>query len=329
MIKFLARLFPQKGELLATLNIVSTGPGAGKTCLAGALATGFRAKERTVAYYKPLSVNPEADPDVEFIGRLLGSSGLSQATVPAPFDQPIDSHHPPTRLSETRREEIAEAVVGMEADFDEVLIEWAAPAVPPGQPVWLVHSCPSGQKYEEMAALLSGESEKYGDHLTGVVINNVPRHRAHEVEDKVVAPLRNLGLPLLGAIPEDREMLALTFRQVAEYLGGRWVEEPADMELCIDRFLIGGNILDSGPNYFGRYPHQAIIARAERPDIQMASLMCNTRLLVLTGGQEPTEYIPGGGTEAERLTAAGGRQYPGGSRVAGGPAGRGKSLWGA
>ena len=86
-------------------------------------------------------------------------------------------------------------------------------------------------------------------------------------------------------------MLALTLGQVADFLGGNWVEEPSDAELWIDRFLIGGNIMDSGPNYFGRYPNQAVITRTARPDIQLASLMCNTRFLVLTGGGEPTEYI--------------------------------------
>ena len=86
-------------------------------------------------------------------------------------------------------------------------------------------------------------------------------------------------------------MLALTLQQVAEFLEGQWVEAPSDPDRWVDRFLIGGNILDSGPNYLGRFPHQAVITRAARPDIQMASLMCDTRLLVLTEGEEPTEYI--------------------------------------
>ena len=38
--------------------------------------------------------------------------------------------------------------------------------------------------------------------------------------------------------------------------------------------------MDSGPSYFGRYQNQAVITRAERPDIQMASLMCDTKCLV-------------------------------------------------
>ena len=86
-------------------------------------------------------------------------------------------------------------------------------------------------------------------------------------------------------------MLSITMDQLAQQLDGRWELKPSDNQAWVDRFLIGGNIMDSGAGYFGRYSHQAVITRAERPDIQMACLMQNTRCLVLTGGARPTEYI--------------------------------------
>ena len=49
--------------------------------------------------------------------------------------------------------------------------------------------------------------------------------------------------------------------------------------------------MDAGPSYFGRHSSQAVITRAERPDIQMASFTGDTKCLILTGGTEPTEYI--------------------------------------
>ena len=165
------------------------------------------------------------------------------------------------------------------------------PALPPDQPTLLVHSHTGGQDLAAALEMVSEECERYGNGVSGIVINNVGRHRGTEVEIRLVTPLRSRGLPVLGAIPEDREMLSLTLEQVADFLEGEWVQEPEDPQLWVDRFLIGGNIMDSGPNYFGRYAHQAVITRAQRPDIQMASLMCDTRFLVLTGGEEPTEYI--------------------------------------
>ena len=49
--------------------------------------------------------------------------------------------------------------------------------------------------------------------------------------------------------------------------------------------------MDAGPNYFGRFEHQAVITRGGRPDIQMASLAQETRCLILTGGVEPIDYV--------------------------------------
>ena len=88
-------------------------------------------------------------------------------------------------------------------------------------------------------------------------------------------------------------MLAVTVNQIADHLAGRFVEEPdnADEDAWVERLLLGGNIMDSGAIYFGRLPNQAVITRAARPDIQLASLTPNTHCLVLTGGGEPTEYI--------------------------------------
>ena len=276
---------------MATLNIVSTRPGAGKTCLAGSLAQREAARGRRVAYYKPLAVDPVTDPDLAFMAGMLEGLGSPQDPVPPPFDQPIDPHQLPTRLSEARVSQVADAVAALETAFDTVLVEWDAPAVPEGYPTALIHPQTVGQEMQSAADLVASEWDRLGGKPGGVIINCVLPHRSRNVEEGLLSPLKKRGIPVLGGIPEDREMLAFTLVQVAEFLEGEWVREPEDLEAWVDRFLIGGNIMDSGPNYFGRYPNQAVITRAARPDIQMASLMCDTRFLVLTGGEEPTEYI--------------------------------------
>lgn len=286
---------------MAALNIVSTRPGAGKTCLAGALARRQATRGRKVAYYKPLSADPTADPDIAFMVGMLDNLGSSQDAVPPPFPQPVDPHQLPTRLSEARVGQVAEAVSALEAAFDTVLVEWAAPAAPEGHPTALIHPHTAGQDLQAATDSVAGEWDRIGGKSGGVVINDVLRHQVRSVEDGLVATLKKRGIPVLGAIPEDREMLAFTLEQVAVFLEGEWVREPEAPEAWVDRFLIGGNIMDSGPNYFGRYANQAVITRAARPDIQMASLMCDTKFLVLTGGEEPTEYIR---VEARKRDAA-------------------------
>ena len=286
---------------MAVINLVSNQPGAGKTCLAGALAAKSCQMGRRVAYYKPLSVTPEADADVGFLAPLLEDSGSPQEGVPPPLSLPVSFDDTPARISEVNAVQVETYLARLESTFDLTIVDWEAPAPLSGSDVLLVFGCPAGAPPASVSSAIKELAAHFGDSLAGVVINNVPRHREKELMVDMVDDLREEGLPILGAIPEDRQMMAMTLRQVAEFLDGLWVEAPSDPERWVDRFLIGGNILDSGPNYLGRFPHQAVITRAARPDIQMASLMCNTRLLVLTEGEEPTEYIR---VEAHKRDAA-------------------------
>ena len=86
-------------------------------------------------------------------------------------------------------------------------------------------------------------------------------------------------------------MLVPTVAQVADHLDVVWTPEPVNADAPVERFLIGGNIMDNGRTYYGRYANQAVIVRAQRPDIQLASMLPKTRCLVLTGPGDPTEYV--------------------------------------
>lgn len=280
---------------MTVLQIVANRPGAGKTCLAGALLSRLTAAGKSAAWYKPLSPTPENDPDVAFMSQFL-----APAAVPPPLAQPFDpaADADAAALAPERREEIAAVVAGLTDAFDPVLVEWAAPAsaagstVLPGYPVLLLHGYAAGQAAASQGATIAAAAETLGADLGGIIVNGVLRYRRQETEREIIAPRREQGLPVWGAIPESRPMLALTLQQIAEALDGRWIQEPVDFAEGIDRFLIGGNIMDSGPNYFGRYARQGVITRGGRPDIQLACLAAgNTRLLALTGGVEPTEYI--------------------------------------
>ena len=306
---------------MGVLQVISNRPGAGKTCLIGALTCRLTAAGKSVAYYKPFSPEAGADPDAAFMAQLLPET-------PEPVPPPIASSLSEPHLSEAQRREIADAVARLDAAFDTVLVEWSFPNAPEetssgeslpgdqaiaeagellagqflaGQPSLLLFGYSGGGDAGTEAARIAAAAKSLGDDLAGVIINGVTRHRRMAVEQQVVSVLRSAGTPVLGAIPEDREMLALTVRQVAEFLGGRWIQEPTDAAAWVDRFLIGGNIMDSGPSYFGRYPNQAVITRSGRPDIQMACLASDTKCLVLTGGEEPTEYIR---VEARQRSAA-------------------------
>ena len=283
---------------MAILQVIGSGPGVGKTSLISALALSLLEEGRRVGYYKPFSSSPDDDRYTSFVYETLLDRAPplnSPHPLPAPHDGPGGA------LPAGTAEGIRAAIADISSDADVILVD--GPDLPliqalgpatgqglapeAGARTLLVSGYEAGME----AASIARMAEAFGETLAGVVINGFLRHRSREVTQGLVGELRSRGVPVLGAIPEERAMLSVTVRQIADYLGGRWLQGPEDTEAWVDRFLIGGNIMDSGPNYFGRYSNQAVITRAERPDIQLASLMCDTQCLVLTGGAEPTEYI--------------------------------------
>lgn len=276
---------------MGVIQVISNRPGAGKTSLIGALLHQLSPQGRKVAYYKPLSSTPASDPDVAFIStHLLTDGNNPQTPSPHPLPQTVEAG---STLGEPLTRQIRENAASLAAAADVVLVEGpelslAAQLSPLAQgKVVLLARYEKGLNAEALASL----SRPFADSMAGVIINSFPVHRKREIKQELVAALKSHAVPILGAIPDDRKMLGVTVQQIADHLGGRWVQDPENTDAYVDRFLIGGNIMDSGPNYFGRFPNQAVITRAERPDIQMASLMCDTKCLVLTGGAEPTEYI--------------------------------------
>lgn len=268
---------------MTTLLIASHTPGAGKTAIAAGLARLIERGGAAVSVCKPLSPAGSADPDAAYYADGFGgSAAVADGDDAAALDN------------------AANAVRSISGSSEHVLVEVANPVSGSGVASPLTAGLAErlsarvvaifAYDAQLSAVAISGAVAALGGAVAGVMVNQTPPYRVAEV-GAMLAETAAAGVPATAAVPEDRAMLSLTMTQLAQQLGGQWELEPSDGEAWIDRFLIGGNIMDSGAGYFGRYPHQAVITRAERPDIQMASLMQNTRCLVLTGGARPTEYI--------------------------------------
>jgi len=274
---------------LAILFVLSDKKGSGKTCMVMALLSLLRQQGKSGTYYKPFSAAPEADPDVSAV-----SAGFPDLEIPPPVSLP-------TRLTPELGQQVSATVTALQASCDLVLVEGpdledhtslistldTELVAALGARELLLYSYRPGLDEDSIAPVCG----LFGNRLAGVVLNLVTVHRLGEVRRRLIPALTARNIAVIGAIPEDRGMLEVTVEQIADHLGGRWVQEPGDIGGCVARFLIGGNIMDSGPSYFGRHSNQAVITRAERPDIQMASFTGDTKCLILTGGTEPTEYI--------------------------------------
>ena len=150
---------------------------------------------------------------------------------------------------------------------------------------WVVLLC--GPNDDFMGAI-----EKCGSRVGGVILNRVPQYRRMEARLRVSEALREKGIPLLGVLPEDRELLSPTLEEVRVHLKGDYVGAEQKGDILIGNFLIGGAILDWAPFYFGSREKVGVIVRGDRPDIQLAALQSDTvRALIISKGVPPIEYV--------------------------------------
>ena len=123
-----------------------------------------------------------------------------------------------------------------------------------------------------------------------ILFNKIPEYRYSDIE-RWIDSLPDKSVSIMGTIREDRYLNGLSFNEIIDALQGRVIDKSVEDTPYVERFLIGGNIMDSGDGYFGRYQHHAVVTRGGRPDIQMSSIMNWTKCLIITGEVEPTEYI--------------------------------------
>jgi BioD-like phosphotransacetylase family protein len=141
------------------------------------------------------------------------------------------------------------------------------------------------------AADLTEAQEVFGERLLGLVLNRVTHYRRRWVVSELVPQFAATGVAILGTIPDDRRMVAPSVREMAEHLGAEHFLMPEKADPLVDYFMVGGFFLDEGAYVFSRRENKAVIARADRPDLHMAALATSTRALVLTGGQNPIQYV--------------------------------------
>ena len=256
-----------------------TGPTAsGKTSLAYGLLARLRDTGRSAAYCKPFSPTPGTDADHAFAAEgLAGALGIAVGPSPRPLDGDVA--------------EAAAAIADLARQHETVIVE-AAEGSPAAElaaavdaRVMEVRAYAPEQDWGVVADEAAGH---WGARLDMLVINAVPPYRQDIVSEGEAESWAEVDALV---IPESRVMLAPTVAQVAEHLDAVWTLEPVNADTLVERFLIGGNIMDNGPTYYGRYNNQAVITRAQRPDIQLASMLPQTSCLVLTGPGEPTEYV--------------------------------------
>ena len=258
-------------------TILIAGPErSGKTSLAAGLLAVARDAGRTAAYCKPFSADESGDTDHAFAAGVLADDlDIAVGLAPLPMSAPLDAGFIDLLLSEAETI-IVEAAAGSQATDLAAAIDARVLEVNAYAPE------------TDWAAAADEAAGRWGNRLAALVVNSEPLYKQESVAASVAESSAEVDAVV---IPESRVMLAPTVAQVAEHLDAVWTLDPVNPDAPVERFLIGGNIMDNGPTYYGRYSNQAVITRTQRPDIQLASMLPQTRCLVLTGPGEPTEYV--------------------------------------
>ncbi len=129
------------------------------------------------------------------------------------------------------------------------------------------------------------------DRIAGVILNDVAHEDMDSVATLIEPYLEKQGVPVLGVIPHDETIAAVSVSDLQEFLGARVLAGYQGMNRLVEHFLIGGMQVDKALSWFQRVSNNAVITGGDRGDIQLAAIEAGTKALILTGGLTPNDVI--------------------------------------
>ncbi|MFQ5861084.1 MAG: DRTGG domain-containing protein [Dehalococcoidia bacterium] len=290
------------------LYVTSDRPGAGKTALCSALAGWLQGQGKRVALLKPVVMDPgdgsqtAEDADLRFYREtVLQRNG--KATAGALTLTPRRLADPAILAAPESQRRVQEAFQQLARDADMVIVEGPSLTTPQGEPTFggaevvnqaemlgcgvvVVRHAPAGLTVEEASRL----AESFGEAFRGLLINSVTRYQGHTTRLELAPQIEAAGVRVLGMVPEDRRLLAVTLGQLAEHLQAEWLLGQEQVERLVEHFMIGGFMMDEATLYFGQRENKAVLVRADKPDLQFAALQGSCACLLLTGAQAQMDY---------------------------------------
>jgi len=288
------------------LFIGSTAGNSGKSLLTVGLGLALQESGYKVGYLKPLGKLPTTvegrvvDADAQFIKSVLQLAEPLDQICPVVLTQDLFVRGLRGEVADLRPR-IQKAFEAVSAGKDLVIIGGAG-SLSDGAflgmsgtrlakefraPVLLIDPYTN----EVCLDCIMTAKEALGDHLMGVVLNRVPPQSLPEVEQMVVPFLVGKGVEMLGVLPLDRVLDAVTVRQMVEILDGKVLCGTERLDEFVERFSVGAMDVDAALGYFRKLPNKAVITGGHRADIQLAALETSTKCLVLTGDQMPNDII--------------------------------------
>ncbi len=268
---------------MVALYVASSKNGSGKTTFCAGLAQSLLNDGYKVGFFKPAVTNgksPESgDTDAAFMKHLLA------------LDESVDIICPV--VGHDVRQKVKEAYRGVAGNKDVVIIESASESE--SDSLGIVEALDARVLVMEDPTIdLSAKLpyyRRFGQKLLGIVLNKVPKSRVDSLRSQVERLLGNGNIRLLGVVPEDRVLFAMTIAELTERIGGEFLRGKEKSGELVENIMLGARTVDHGPDYFSRKANKAVLLRTERPDMQMAALQTATQCLVLTGNSKPLPVV--------------------------------------
>ena len=261
---------------MVILYLTSSTAGAGKTGVVAGIGRRLLSQNKKVGYLRPslMADRTRANEDSAIMQRFVRLQESQDVLSPVFAD------------SESLKSGLKDALGRVSAGKDAVVIEETS-----GQAQTALDAAVSlGAKIVgvEVFSRDFQDSTSYykgmGRNLAGVVLNKVPPARVAVAQADFTEQAR--GIKLLGVIPEERSLSAMSVAELAQDVHGSIVSGVDKSSSVVQNIMLGAMNPDHGPEYYSIKENKAVIVRSDRPDMQLAALETPTTCLVLAG-QEP------------------------------------------
>jgi len=138
---------------------------------------------------------------------------------------------------------------------------------------------------------LIAAKELLGDDLAGVILNDVPESYMREAREYITPMLEHRQVNVLGTIPHDPLLKAISVGDLAKELGGRIISMQSKSDQVIQNFLIGTMQIENFMAHFHKNKNSAVIVGGDRSDLHLVAMEGNCPCLILTGNIYPNDIV--------------------------------------
>lgn len=146
------------------------------------------------------------------------------------------------------------------------------------------------QSLLSVEAILSA-SQRVGDRLIGVAINEVPREQLEAANTLLRPFLEQQGIPVLAMLPKSDLLRSVSVGELVKQLNAEVLCRSDRLDLLVESLAIGAMNVNSAVKYFRKRWNMAVVTGGDRVEIQQAALETSTQCLILTGQLPPPPFI--------------------------------------